>query len=198
MRRTLLLLAVMAAVLVMASEVALAVARSGGPGDDTLRGTNGPDALSGKGGNDDLFGLRGTDALSGGAGRDLVLGGNEAGPLLGDRALSGGPGGDFVGGGNGSDALSGGPGRDGIFAGPPFGETADDVDAISAGGGNDAIEAKNVPAARDVIDCGGGFDRVLIDSKDVTSDCEREFTRPGAYFESISSPSYDYFAPFYL
>jgi Ca2+-binding RTX toxin-like protein len=34
--------------------VALAVARSGGPGDDTLRGTNGPDALSGKGGNDDL------------------------------------------------------------------------------------------------------------------------------------------------
>jgi hypothetical protein len=41
MRRTILLLATMAAALVMVSGVALAVAISGGPGDDTIRGTKG-------------------------------------------------------------------------------------------------------------------------------------------------------------
>ncbi len=48
MRRVGLLLAIMAAALVVASWAALAVVRTGGPGDDYLRGTNGPDALSGK------------------------------------------------------------------------------------------------------------------------------------------------------
>ena len=195
MRRVVLLLTVMAAALFMASGVALAVARSGGPGDDTLRGTNGTDALDGNGGDDVLLGFRGTDGLSGGEGRDAVLGGDEFGPQAGDRALSGGPGGDFVGGGEGSDALSGGAGRDYMYAGPPFREEADDVDVIDAGDGDDAIEAKNVPAAMDVIDCGRGFDRVLVDSKDVTSDCERVFTRPGEYFESIFNSNYNYFAP---
>ena len=190
MRRTVLLLVVMAAVLVAASGVTLAVARSGGPGDDTLRGTNGTDALEGNGGDDDLLGLRGTDALSGSEGRDAVLGGNEFGPRAGDRALSGGPGRDFVGGGKGGDASSGGPGGDYMFAGPPFGEAADDVDAIAAGDGKDAIEAKNVPAAKDVIDCGGGFDRVLVDPKDLTSECEREFTSPREFFRSIGGEGY--------
>jgi Ca2+-binding RTX toxin-like protein len=188
-----LLLTVVAATLLMASGVAFAVALSGGPGDDTLRGTNGTDALEGNGGDDDLLGLRGTDALSGSEGRDAVLGGNEFGPRAGDRALSGGPGRDFVGGGKGSDALSGGPDGDNMFAGPPFGEEADDVDAIAAGDGKDAIEAKNVPAARDVIDCGAGFDRVLVDSKDVTDNCERKFTSPREFFRSISGEGY--FAP---
>ncbi len=171
----------MAATLVMASGVALAVARAGGPGDDTLKGTAGTDALVGNGGDDDLLGFRGTDALSGGEGRDAVLGGNEFGPRAGDRALAGGPGGDFVG---------GGPSDDGIFAGPPFGEAADDVDAIGAGDGKDAIEAKNVPAAKDVIDCGRGFDRVLVDDKDLTRHCERKFTSPRKYFNSIRGEGY--------
>ncbi len=190
MRRTMLLLTAMAAVLVMASGVALAVARSGGPGDDTLRGTNGTDALAGNGGDDVLLGIRGTDALSGGDGRDAVLGGTERGPRAGDRALSGGPDRDFVGGGKGSDALSGGGGGDFMFAGPPFGEEADDVDAIAAGDGKDAILAKNEPAAKDVIDCGGGFDRILVDGKDVTNDCEREFTSPREFFRSIGGEGY--------
>ena len=190
MRRTMLLLVVMAAVMVMASGVALAVARSGGPGDDTLRGTDGTDALTGNGGDDDLLGLKGTDALSGGEGRDAVLGGNEIGPRAGDRSLTGGPGRDFVGGGKGSDALAGGEGGDYLFAGPPFGEAADDVDAIVAGDGDDAIEAKNVPAAKDVVDCGAGFDRVLVDGRDATSGCEREFTSPRAFFRSIAGEGY--------
>ncbi|MDP8900047.1 MAG: hypothetical protein M3N33_02655 [Actinomycetota bacterium] len=193
MRRTMLLLTVMAATLVLASGVALAVARSGGPGDDTLRGSNGADALSGNGGDDDLLGLGGRDALSGGEGRDAVLGGNEAGPKGGDKSLAGGPGGDFVGGGRGEDALSGGPGGDFMFAGPPFGEAADDVDAIAAGDGRDAVLAINRPASRDIIDCGGGFDRALVDKKDVTSDCEREFTSARKFFRSINGE--DYFQP---
>ncbi len=195
MRRAFLLLTVVVAALFMASGVALAVARSGGPGDDTLRGTNGRDALDGNGGDDVLLGFRGTDGLSGGEGRDAVLGGNEIGPQAGDRALSGGPGGDFVGGGEGSDALSGGAGRDYMYAGPPFGEAAGDVDAIDAGDGDDAVYAPNRPAAMDVIDCGRGFDRVLVDSKDVTSDCERVFTRPGEFFRSLFNSNYNYFAP---
>lgn len=190
MRRAILLLAVMAATLVMASGVALAVARAGGPGDDTLRGTNGTDALAGNGGDDDLLGFRGTDALSGGEGRDAVLGGNEVGPRAGDRALAGGPGGDFVGGGKGSDALSGGTGDDFVFTGPPFGEDADDVDAVNAGDGRDAILAKNGPAARDVVECGRGFDRVLVDGKDLTRHCERKFTSPRKFFNSIWGEGY--------
>jgi hypothetical protein len=33
---------------------------------------------------------------------------------------------------------------------------------------------QNVPAAKDIVTCGGGFDRVLADRKDlVSADCER-------------------------
>jgi Ca2+-binding RTX toxin-like protein len=195
MRRTILLLATMLLSLVLASGVALAATLVGTEGDDTLRGTNGPDAIAGKGGDDVLLGIRGTDTMSGGAGRDAVLGGDEIGPLAGDRNLAGGPGGDFVGGGKGSDELSGGPGRDYMFAGPPFGEAADDIDAVAAGDGDDAGEAKNVPAAKDVIDCGSGFDGVLVDSKDLTSDCERVFTSPSRFFGFLFNSDYNYFEP---
>jgi len=121
-----------------------------------------------------------------------VLGGNEIGPQSGDRALVGGRGGDFVGGGRGSDGLSGGSGKDYMFAGP-FDEKADDVDSISAGADNDAIEAANRPAARDVIDCGGGFDQVLADREDVLADdCEKKFTSFRKFFNAVSS---NYFEP---
>jgi Ca2+-binding RTX toxin-like protein len=152
-------------------------------GDDRLRGSNGSDALIGLGGNDILLGLRGADAMSGGDGRDAVLGGNERGPKSGDKSLDGG--------GRGADAMNGGAGPDYLFAGPPN-EGASDVDAITAGSGNDAIFARNVPAARDVIDCGGGFDRVLVDSKDITTGCERTFTSFNRFFNAIPD---SYFAP---
>jgi hypothetical protein len=195
MRRLILLLSLMAVTLVVASGVALAIARSGGPGNDTLRGTNGPDVLSGNGGNDVLLGLRGADALAGGQGRDAVLGGDELGPQAGDRTLSGGPDGDFLGGGKGPDALAGGGGRDYMFAGPAFVEEANDLDVVVAGDGDDAGEAKNVPAAKDIILCGSGFDGVLVDRKDYTSGCERVFTRPGPYFHFLEASNYNYFAP---
>jgi len=187
MKRTIMLLMVMAATLILASGVALAVVRSGGPGDDTLRGTNGADALSGNGGADDLLGLGGRDALSGGEGRDAVLGGNEVGPKGGDKSLAGGPGGDFVGGGRGEDALSGGPGDDFLQAGTL---REQEQDSIAGGDGRDAVLASNRPASRDIIDCGVGFDRALVDKKDITSGCEREFTSARKFFRSIRGEGY--------
>ena len=125
---------------------------------------------------------------AGSKGRDAVLGGNEVGPKGGgDKALSGGPGRDFVGGGNGGDALSGGPGGDLLIDG---GFREQDRDAIAGGGGRDAIGARNRPASRDVIDCGGGFDRVLVDSEDITNDCERKFTSARKAFRSIRGEGY--------
>src|SRR5215207_2656113 len=50
MRRTMLLLATMTLTLLVASWVAVAVTKIGGPGPDILRGTNGADNLLGKGG----------------------------------------------------------------------------------------------------------------------------------------------------
>lgn len=183
------LVAAILAVLAFTGGAALAAALSGTEGDDKLRGTNGRDAISGKGGDDVLLGLRGTDAMAGGPGRDAVLGGNEFGPLRGDRALSGGEGGDFVGGGKGSDALAGGPGKDYLTAGP-FDDTA--RDAVSGQEGDDAIFAWSRPAGRDVINCGDGFDRVFVDAKDITNNCERKFTNPNKFFNAISP---NYFEP---
>jgi hypothetical protein len=70
MRRTVVLLAVMAAVLVMASGVALAVNKVGTNGRDVLLGTAKADNLIGRGGNDVLFGDRRSDNIVGGEGND--------------------------------------------------------------------------------------------------------------------------------
>jgi hypothetical protein len=89
--------------------------------------------------------------------------------------------------------LSGGTGRDYMFAGPPY-ESADDQDAVSGGDGDDAVFALNWTPATDAIDCGRGFDRVLVDEKDVVArNCERTFFSERRFFASINE-SY-YFAP---
>ena len=47
-------------------------------------------------------------------------------------------------------------------------------DNLSAGDGNDVIWTFNESSKRDVVTCGGGFDRVLADRADmVAPDCER-------------------------
>jgi Ca2+-binding RTX toxin-like protein len=172
MRRVILLLAVMAATLVVASGVALAVNKVGTNGPDTLRGTNGDDNLVGLGGNDDLFGLGGRDNLLGGEGKDWVLGGNERGrPGGGDKNLAGGPGNDVVFGGKGSDKVVGDAGNDYLIDGPT---REFSLDRLSGGDGNDVFLVENVPAVKDIVTCGGGFDRVLADRKDVVApDCEK-------------------------
>jgi hypothetical protein len=189
MRRTILLLATMALTLLVASGMALAITKIGGPGPNTLRGTNGADNLLGKGGNDVLFGLGGRDNLLGGPGKDWVFSGNERRALGGDKNVVGGPGNDGVGGGGGSDNvlgssgndfvdggsgpdnISGGDGNDYLVDGERRGGA---TDIFTGGDGNDVIDNTNLPAKRDVVTCGGGFDRVLADRADVVApDCER-------------------------
>jgi Ca2+-binding RTX toxin-like protein len=65
MRRVVLVLALMAAALVVASGMALAVNKIGTNGPDTLKGANRADNLLGRGGNDVLFGFGGRDNLLG-------------------------------------------------------------------------------------------------------------------------------------
>src|SRR3712207_864410 len=199
MRRVVLLLATMAATLVVASGLALAVNKIGTNGPDTLRGTNEADNLVGLGGNDDLFGLDGSDNLLGGEGKDWVLAGNERRPGGGDKNLDGGPGNDGVLGGNGSDDVVGGSGNDYVdgrrgsdditgdrgadfLVDGPFREA--DEDDLSGGDGNDVFLVENGPAARDTVTCGGGFDRVSADTKDVIADdCEEVAVGPAAVQE---------------
>jgi Ca2+-binding RTX toxin-like protein len=170
MRRVVLVLAAMALALLLASGVAWAVNKIGTNVPDTLRGTNGADNLIGKGGNDRLFALDGRDTLLGGPGKDWV----DTHPnkfRRGDKNLQGGPGNDIVVGGRGSDNVLDDAGND-LLADGPGREFS--LDKVSGGDGTDVIFVQNVPAAKDIATCGGGFDRVLADSKDlVASDCER-------------------------
>jgi Ca2+-binding RTX toxin-like protein len=172
MRRVVLVLAAMALALLLASGVAWAVTKIGTNGPDTLIGTNGADNLIGKGGNDILFSLNGRDNLLGGPGKDIVLGENERLNFArGDKNLKGGPGNDIVVGGRGSDNVLGDAGNDFLIDGPT---REFSLDKVSGGDGNDVFLVENAPAAKDIVVCGGGFDRVLVDRKDVVApDCER-------------------------
>ena len=98
--------------LVVASGVALAIVREGGPGDDTHIGTNGRDTLLGHGGNDTLVGLAGADEFWGGSGTDVMYGGPDEdglGGMEGDDVLYGGDGDDWVllGGGSRMSSMAG-------------------------------------------------------------------------------------------
>ena len=176
----------MALTLLVASGVALAVTKIGGPGPNTLRGTNGADNLFGRGGNDKLFALRGNDNLLGGSGKDIVLGGSPRRAMGGDKNLVGGPGNDIVGGGRGSDNVVGNEGNDLVTDGP---DREFSTDRLSAGDGNDVVGVFNDPAVKDIVSCGRGFDRVFADKKDlVAPDCEKVAARlsiPESFFEGL-------------
>ena len=152
--------------------MALAVNKVGTNGPDTLRGTHEDDNLLGKGGNDVLFSLNGRDNLLGGPGKDIVLGENERlNSSRGDKNLRGDLGNDIVVGGRGSDNVLGDAGNDFLVDGPT---REFSLDRLSGGDGNDVFLVENAPVAKDVVTCGGGFDRVLADRKDVvTGNCER-------------------------
>jgi Ca2+-binding RTX toxin-like protein len=197
MRRTIVLLATISLTLLVASGVALAVTRIGTDGPDTLRGTKGDDNLIGQGGNDTLLSLAGDDTLLGGPGKDVVNGGNLAEPLGGNKNLVGGEGNDAVQGGLGSDNVLGGEGNDFMLGGefePPA-----VMDTLSGAEGDEVIDVLNKPAGKDVVTCGGGFDRVLADSKDVVSpDCEKVFIGPAAadrFFNSIPESFFEGLPP---
>ncbi len=183
MRRLVLVLAAMALALLLASGVAFAVNKIGTNGPDTLRGTDRADNLSGRGGNDIIVGLGGSDNLLGERGKDVLLGGSERRPGGGDKNLASCRGNDAVFGGRGTDNISGENGDDLVTDGPNR-EFA--TDKLSAGRGNDVVGVFNDPAFKDIVTCGGGFDRVFADREDVLApDCERVADR-GPEFERLA------------
>jgi Ca2+-binding RTX toxin-like protein len=153
------------AALVLAGGVASAVVKTGGAGDDRLKGSQGKDTLRGNGGNDFLDGLGGDDLLLGGQGNDQLKGG----PGLDD--LGGGPGNDRIVAGaadNRNDRLYGGPGNDVLYV---WG--SDEVDADI---GDDKIIV-TYPGPDLFLQCGGGVDRVVLNepapaSAFIDNDCE--------------------------
>jgi Ca2+-binding RTX toxin-like protein len=181
MKRILVLFIVMAVTLVVASGVAWAVNKIGTDGPDTLRGTNGADNLLGLGGNDELFSLDGRDNLLGGAGKDcLICATRQRRGFAGHKNLVGGPGNDYVVAGKGSDNVVGGEGNDHL-ADP--GDREFSKDNFSGGPGNDVINVVHYRSASDLVVCGSGFDRVLVDSNDVVApDCEKAVVFRGGTF----------------
>ena len=163
----------------------------GTDGPDTLRGTNKADNLIGKGGNDVLFALAGRDNLLGGPGKDCLLCVTENRFFAGDKILLGGPGNDLVWAGKGSDTVAGGEGNDLL---PDDGVSEFSKDRFSGGPGDDVIDVMHHRSARDLVVCGSGFDRVLVDSNDVVApDCEKVVVfRGGTFSEYI-----DVFIGFY-
>ena len=104
------------------------------------------ETLTGNDGNNRLIGSNQRDSISGGGGNDLIKG---------LRSI---------------DSLNGGAGGDDIYAGPRNEKARD---TVVAAGGNDFIKVFNRPAAKDVVNCGKDRDRVIADSRDVLSGCER-------------------------
>lgn len=135
-RRALMLGAMVALAMVMASGVALAKNIAGGNGDNHLVGTAGRDVISGAGGNDDIHGKGDDDRLFGDAGDDDVFGGKGDDRLqsgLGKDDLSGGRGNDFV------NAIDGVP-NDTVSCGRGANDVAGvDIFSLQEGSGADTV-----------------------------------------------------------
>jgi len=101
-----------------------------------------------------IVGTSNGEYLAGGGHDDVIfgMGGNDT--LLGgagDDRIYGGPANDIITGGSGADHLYGGPGSDTIYA---------------------------ADGERDVVDCGPGKDRAVVDAVDATVNCEVVVTPP--------------------
>lgn len=107
--------------------------------------------------------------MDGGASKVEARGGND---IITGRdqveTIDGGPGDDRIEGGFNHDTLIGGPGKDLIYGD----QTArcGSSDTVCVPYGNDVIEARDGEV--DVIDCGPGTDRAVVDVIDVTANCE--------------------------
>jgi Ca2+-binding RTX toxin-like protein len=113
----------------------------GTPHRDVICARGGPDIVRAAGGDDYVFGGPGADTISGGAGSDHLLGGPDndrihggaGGDFLygetGDDRLAAGPGADAMFGDVGEDALNGGPGLN-HFSGGPDADRGDPNDAL--------------------------------------------------------------------
>jgi Ca2+-binding RTX toxin-like protein len=160
---------------------------NGNGGNDRIRGLAGDDRLNGGPGNDRILGGRGNDTLKGGDSADRIAGGSgndtSAGEDGNDR-MSGGSGDDIQDGGTGNDRIyanagrdrsSGGDGDDTLWAlgrsdvTPGTGGATDTAgDALVGGNGNDVFRTRDGEV--DLIACGPGTDRALLDGVDVITD----------------------------
>jgi hypothetical protein len=88
-----------------------------------------------------------------------------------------------------------------------IGEASKD-DLLSGGEGDDILIGDHVPAVKDIVSCGGGFDRVMADSKDlVADDCEKVLVVHGskeevldqedAFFKSLPPAMRKFFDTFF-
>jgi len=102
-----------------------------------------------------IIGTAHDDYLAGGGHDDTIYGEG------GNDTLLGGAGDDTIYGGAGNDVITGGAGADKLYGGP----------------GSDTIYAAD--GERDIIDCGPGQDRAVVDSFDVVKNCEVVVT-PGS------------------
>lgn len=155
---------VMAVAILLVSGVALAAVINGTDGNDELTGTNADDSIYALGGIDTVDGLEGSDVVYGGAQDDELLGSAGVDLLYGD---------------SGGDTLDGGYGGDSLYGGP---EDDAGIDNVYGGGGNDVIMVDDVPASRDVVDCGDGTDTVVADENvdDLAANCEEPLLVPPA------------------
>jgi Ca2+-binding RTX toxin-like protein len=170
-----LLLTVLAATLALASGVALAVTRQGGPGNDVVLGTAGPDDLGGGSGSDAIIGFGGKDVMWGGLlpPRPGELPPPEVGPNN-DDSMIGGSDNDMLRPNMGSDRIVGGSGDDILTDGENAGGS---YDILKGGPGNDVLYPLNDPARQDLSVCGAGTDVAPVDRADVVVGCERVLFR---------------------
>lgn len=158
MRKTILLVASVAAMLLLASVGAMADVINGTDGNDTLSGTSRPDFIYGYGGNDTITGINGNDELRGGSGVDT---------------LKGGPANDILHGEGGDDVMDGGIGDDELRG-------SDGKDRLKGNDGNDRLYDRGGDTLRDSFVCGAGTDTVQADARDtVNADCENVNTGGG-------------------
>ncbi len=181
MKRTGLMLVIMAVMVILSAGVAVAAVEFGTDGRDFLVGTNGEDQLFGRGGSDGLAGKEGDDLLYGDGGNDFMHGGRVGWGMAadGEDKLFGGNGSDCMFGGSEDDILYGGPGNDdmGHFCYEFIFDRGSDV--FYGGSGNDDIIALEDAKAqeRDLVFCGSGKDTVYYrKGVDRLFDCERKFS----------------------
>jgi hemolysin type calcium-binding protein/X-Pro dipeptidyl-peptidase-like protein len=98
---------------------------------------------------DKLKGTDGGDKIKGRGGNDRVK------ALGGEDCVKGNRGRDRLKGNQGDDKISGGPGKD----------------RLSGGGGNDKIRARR--GGRDIVRCGKGRDKAIVDARDRVRGCEK-------------------------
>lgn len=146
--------------------------------DETFRALGGADRIYGRRGRDTIYAGKGADRVHGGRGNDRIRGGNGPDRLFGEKGadrIRGGDGNDVIFVGAGRDIAYGGDGDDVIYAKSRRdidGRHDRDGDRVYGGKGNDVINTRD--GERDLVACGDGRDRAVLDHKDrILGGCER-------------------------